>query len=1212
MCVPSMSGDSATFDIVPTGDPTLSIPETITTLIFNNMAHYTIAGAPNSLTFAGATSTIHDQLGTHTISAPISLDTTALTITIDNMANTLTLSGGVTEVGASSITVKGLGALTNLENIISITGNIDINPTAVVDAATVNSINTTTTPDGCTISLAMGNFHVFRGTVNNLNQNAMPIVGAGYGAQILTGSGDIILDGGILNNENTGDIQMMATGGAVASPAGSFTLNNTAVVVSSNSGGISTTGGSGLGGLGTVIGATTIDLHGTSSLTSTNTGTVDNTPGGKNFGTVIAANICTIDSGTTLTNNSSMGTITDAVGSLLSVPDSFPNLGMLTVNGSLINENSATLAGINGAVGAQAAGLPALPMGPPAAPITSVVIDGGTFTNSNTSNISALVNNGIGAMVFATDVSIINNGSLVSANSGTITSPGGPGGTNRGADLHISTLTQTKGSVALTNTGDVTNAQAFGGHCVVDQPSQILEGTFDIINGTTMVTPTVDQFGAAGVNLQTVLGLTIGGGASAAVLNLKNYGQVTNGALGCAMTVGDQMSLIPSFLTVATNGKINLTNFANLGMNGPSVVMAMFNAPIQVQSGGVININLSPPGFVTPGFPACGITGVDIDVLSGGKYVNNDATLSITFTNHLGGLVGGVGTFRGITMGPATFSNSGTLVPGPDVATFPEELLANPGPHSPPGIMNIFGGFTQTGTGTLIINILNAAPGGFSQVNVAGMPGTASIAGTLSVFLNPGFVINDADVITVVQTTGGRTGMFTTFDFSTFPPNIVPTIHYSDPNSVFLTFAVGPTPPPPPPPPPSVCPILTSFIGGFAQPIFASITHINTQIDREMQRLRGRFLANCETPNTVSGRRVSQQRYSVAMPSNRSIATPVVNKSTIALAENKSDDLAFLQWKPSEQSLELDRVAACQENLHPWNFYFGPMGSIGDANNHGNQIGYDYWTAGGLVGFDYAFSQAGVGMLAYYERTEAHVDRHWGNFNADQAHASFYTTVAPKNVLELAFNGIVGGGYEWYTIDRKVSGQTAKGDSRGSQVDALAGVEYTFSHRKFSSMPEKLQIIPMLDVQYIYLAINKYREHGAGLNNLRIKDQHVKSLSTILGTWVNYTWDWTNVALSLEGNVAWQQEYANKQRSLHYSAVNASAFGAGCPLGLASSGQAKTAKLRLGAAKRSTLLAGLDLLCKLYNRFGIEASYDLEYNSLFRSHYFYLGFNAEF
>jgi hypothetical protein len=33
---------------------------------------------------------------------------------------------------------------------------------------------------------------------------------------------------------------------------------------------------------------------------------------------------------------------------------------------------------------------------------------------------------------------------------------------------------------------------------------------------------------------------------------------------------------------------------------------------------------------------------------------------------------------------------------------------------------------------------------------------------------------------------------------------------------------------------------------------------------------------------------------------------------------------------------------------------------------------------------------------------------------------------------------------------------------------ALAGVEYTFSHQKFTKMPERLQIIPMVDIQSIW------------------------------------------------------------------------------------------------------------------------------------------------
>jgi hypothetical protein len=40
--------------------------------------------------------------------------------------------------------------------------------------------------------------------------------------------------------------------------------------------------------------------------------------------------------------------------------------------------------------------------------------------------------------------------------------------------------------------------------------------------------------------------------------------------------------------------------------------------------------------------------------------------------------------------------------------------------------------------------------------------------------------------------------------------------------------------------------------------------------------------------------------------------------------------------------------------------------------------------------------------------------------------------------------------------------------------------------------------------------------------------------------------------------------------------------------------------------------ASIDLLFTFYKQYGIKASYDFEWNSLFRDYSVYLGFNVEF
>jgi hypothetical protein len=47
-------------------------------------------------------------------------------------------------------------------------------------------------------------------------------------------------------------------------------------------------------------------------------------------------------------------------------------------------------------------------------------------------------------------------------------------------------------------------------------------------------------------------------------------------------------------------------------------------------------------------------------------------------------------------------------------------------------------------------------------------------------------------------------------------------------------------------------------------------------------------------------------------------------------------------------------------------------------------------------------------------------------------------------------------------------------------------------------------------------------------------------------------------------------------------------------------------------AGRNTFQAGLDLMFTMFNQYGIEVSYDFEWNKLFHDQAFYVGFNVEF
>lgn len=506
-----------------------------------------------------------------------------------------------------------------------------------------------------------------------------------------------------------------------------------------------------------------------------------------------------------------------------------------------------------------------------------------------------------------------------------------------------------------------------------------------------------------------------------------------------------------------------------------------------------------------------------------------------------------------------TVNTAGTLT-----GTGTAGALLNSGNVSPGlGLLTVSNLYQQTSSGTYTVDV--ATTSSFSSISA----GSATLNGKLKVVASPGFNVPLGEKLTILTTSSSNiSGTFSDVQGVNLPDSVIPQLSYL-PNSVQLFFGLRPT---------SAISSLSSYVGGLQQTIFSSVNHINIHLEREMEKVRKRFSSN--------------------QASGKPVALSSKWDQGVLLASNKNE--IVLNPQVQEKQEQLRRVIVTPQQERRWNFYAGPLGTIGDVQSKHKQPGFDYWSAGALAGFDYAFSQVGLGLLVDYEKIHADVDHHWGKFDIDEAHASLYATYAPSPLPELAFNGIVGGSYEWYNIHRNVNSSTTKaaeGSPHGKEYDFLFGVEYALAHRQIKKMKEKLEIIPLVNLQYIYLEVDDYKEHGAGDFDFSFRHQKAKSLRSTLGTRINYSWESTNLVFTPELNLGWQREYLDKHRSLHFTPVSVAG-----PI----------SSIGIKGAGRNTALAGIDLLFTLYKRFGIEASYDFEWNELFHDHFFYTGFNVRF
>jgi outer membrane autotransporter protein len=346
----------------------------------------------------------------------------------------------------------------------------------------------------------------------------------------------------------------------------------------------------------------------------------------------------------------------------------------------------------------------------------------------------------------------------------------------------------------------------------------------------------------------------------------------------------------------------------------------------------------------------------------------------------------------------------------------------------------------------------------------------------------------------------------------------------------------------------------------YVESLFTSVNELNIRLDRQMAQLRERF----------PGPRI---------------------KFTSVAALSESDELLADSCPVFNAQVE-EKQYGCPLN---WKVYFGVTGDVGRQLTQKQAIGYHYGAGGAQVGFDYAFSDVGVGFLFDYDHIAGRVDERWGKFNINQAHGSFYLTYIRKVEPQLSFNWVLGGGYDWYSIHRNTEGAAAKGAPHGLEMDAMVAMEYTFEQKAFECMPCHLQVVPQLNLQYMYVHVNKYRESGAGTFDQHYHSQNnIQSLRTMLGTRVNYTWEWTNFAFTPEFNLGWQWEFFDENRRVEIG------------------GTGFRKNLLITQPGRNVALGGVDFLFTLFDMYGIEASYDFEWNAAYLDHSFYLGCNFKF
>ncbi len=735
-------------------------------------------------------------------------------------------------------------------------------------------------------------------------------------------------------------------------------------------------------------------------------------------------------------------------------------------------------------------------------------------------------------------------------------------------------ITEAAGStsqIVVTGPGQMINTLSTGSNVAI-----AINGTFSVLEGTVININSLPQTGA-------VIGIRISTNAftvnPAAIVQNTNTGQISGTAIGSAINA-------PS---IVINGSLTNSNTGTIGT--ASIGSLMSAANITINGGVVINTNTGPVsgansigstirsngnfivnGGVLKNLTSGSVTGGGIGsllfatnqfIINGGSVINNSILEAGQVVIEKAGTLAGTGNYRDSTGGTnAHVNNNGTFI------------LGGPNPGGAGAHINIVGSYRQQPTGTLVANILNSTE--FSRLNTTGPTGTVNLAGTLEVALSKGANFNLLSTFPIVQAQQGITGNFD--NIVNLTKVLVPHVQRTG-SQVLLSFTPG---------------FPSNYPGGNVIPkiLIAAMNNSNNKALfhlRELHRLLNTYQE--EEPRNPS-LELDKKKRDVPGRSTPFFASNDVSPSDPMFvsrpAQYASLDTASIMIVPQQRQQyvlrELTQPSSPPSYLG--SVYLGPQGASGEAE------GSSYWMAGAQAGSDYAFVETGVGTGATlsYEHTAG------SGYKVNQAALNLYVNYAPPPFSFFSFNTILGGAYDWFDYDTKTGFSAApvigKGSPRGTDFNALFGIEYIIDHRHVDAFPEQFQICPQASIQYERTFVGKYHQHGAGLFDYNIGNLGVKSLRSTLSVAVFYQWIWDNFSLIPEVQIAWQREFLMKHTTMTVSPSDFAGF---------------STKIPVSGIGRNIAQGALDLTMLFFQKYGLDVNYSFEWNSTYITHNFYLN-----
>jgi outer membrane autotransporter protein len=766
------------------------------------------------------------------------------------------------------------------------------------------------------------------------------------------------------------------------------------------------------------------------------------------------------------------------------------------------------------------------------------------FRDASKAGNARITNDGAGTSTNFFDNSTAENATIINSNSGTGFGAGA-GRTNfRDASSAANATITNEGATTFTRFLDTSK----GGNATITNSGNGSGTTFEdgspgppSLPGATAANATVTNSGS---NSFTAFVNNASGG-NAALINANSTAFIEISLLnGPGTTVGSIAGSGTIFLgsnNLTVGGNLQNTVFSGVISDGGSAdpgFLSFFdlNGPSTDTGGSLTKVGT---GMLT-------LTGKNTytgpTIIDAGSLLVDESISSAQTLVNSGGLLGGIGVIGGSVV------NSGIVSPGDS-----------------PGTLTVAGGYTQTASGTLRIEVAGTAQGQFDLLAVGGH---ASLAGTLQLIGLGNFRLQVGDKITFLTAGGGVSGTFGTvqnlFDSNTLVKaeiNILANaVQLEGTQGSFTEVACNP----------NALAVAKALDSAAGDPRAAGlIDFLDTQPLSEL----------CHDLNLISPEEL-------AAIFNIGISLANIQDTNL---ERRMDDIHAgssgfsakgfsINTRGRDLNLGLAGPSGPEGKSGPsvmqpipenrWGVFVTGIGEFTDVDNTDNASGFYLSTGGVTFGVDYRLSpNFAIGMMGGYAHTNGDlVDG--GRLDVDGGKIGAYATAFSGGFY---VNAAATGGFNDYDTRRTALLGTASGDTEGREFTGLISAGYDWK-------TGNLTVGPIASYQYTYVDFDGFTEHGS-LAPLTFGDQSAESNRTALGAKASYDWHVGHVLVRPEVRATWQHEFGDRD----YSIVSSFANGAG-----------NSFTVTGPAIGRDSLLLGAGVAVLFNDRVSMYAYYDGE------------------